>query len=123
MNYEAFIKIMVTSDHGVPQARRRLYLVAIRKDSYKHPFKIPEKIKLDQDAAARLLNTRLSDNPKALPPKEEKRARENVKKEYKKVLGQGIDPKKVFVAADGANQTCKIKMEKVNIYIYIYIIV
>lgn len=64
--YEVFDRILVSADYRVPQLRKRIYIVCIRKDiaaehgiSQEHPFEFPEPMKdfvvlddiLDRDEA------------------------------------------------------------------------
>lgn len=42
--YDVHWTILQTSHHGVPQHRRRVYVVGIRKDVHRHPFSWPQPI-------------------------------------------------------------------------------
>jgi DNA-cytosine methyltransferase len=100
MGYNTFVDVLNTKQHGVPQNRERLYLVAIRADSMKHDFKFPAPFPLADGAALKLLETLPSDDPTRLPPKDVGECRYLVKKSYKIVMQNGIDPKRRFVAVD-----------------------
>ena len=42
--YKVFHKILCTSDLGLPQSRKRFYLVALRADTNRHDFVWPSKV-------------------------------------------------------------------------------
>ena len=42
--YNVHWTILATNDHGIPQRRRRLYIVGIRKDIEKEPFVFPDPV-------------------------------------------------------------------------------
>ena len=42
--YRVFHKIRCTSEHGLPQSRKRFYLVALRADTLRHAFVWPSKV-------------------------------------------------------------------------------
>lgn len=98
LGYKVFYRVLNTRHHGVPQNRRRLYLVAIRGDSLKRKFGFPKPFELPKGAAEKLLNRCGADNPKAMPANPKHRA--HVKKGYKRFLAKGIDPRKEFVVVD-----------------------
>ncbi len=99
-SYFVYGKVLNTKEHGVPQNRRRIFVVAIRRDSRRWPYAWPKAYKLPAGAATKLLDKKPTDNPKQLPPKSEPRARSNVKAAYLKMLSRGIDPKRRFIAVD-----------------------
>ena len=81
----------------VPQIRRRVFIVAIRKDSCRRAFKWPKPLgekKLDS-----VLDPPQPSELGGRLPKG-KRPRELVKDCYKKVWAEGLDPRKVPVAVD-----------------------
>lgn len=49
LNYSVFYKVLNTADFGIPQVRRRLFMVCFKKDFFKEDvdFKFPEPIKLE----------------------------------------------------------------------------
>lgn len=50
LDYRSWYKIMNASDYGVPQNRKRLIMVSIRKDLAKSPYKFPKPIELTMTA-------------------------------------------------------------------------
>ncbi len=94
--------LLNTKVHGaIPQNRSRLYMVAIRADSLKRPFKFPEPVPLTSEASELLLPPTADENAHGLPPKtKSNRARDIVKGTYKKLLAKGIDPAKRLVVTD-----------------------
>lgn len=42
--YNVFSDILSTEDYGIPQSRKRLYIVGIRKDVQKQPFTFPKPV-------------------------------------------------------------------------------
>ncbi|MCP4242477.1 MAG: DNA cytosine methyltransferase [bacterium] len=46
MDYVTSWKVLNTKDHGLPQSRARVYVVAIRRDVLVHPFRFPSRVKL-----------------------------------------------------------------------------
>ena len=98
MQYKTHKKIMDTCTHGVPQRRKRLYIVAIRQDSCVRRFNFPRGFPLPQGAAKSLLGADDCASPTTLPAA--KFARRNVKLQFKRVLWRGVDPRKTFVAVD-----------------------
>ena len=98
--YFVSFKVLCTHQHGVPQRRRRAYVVGICKDSVRHTFKWPERAKLKSSARHLLGPIPLGANPKALPSKDKPRERNLVKLAYAKCLLKGIDPRKQLVVTD-----------------------
>ena len=45
INYDPFLKVLRSSDYGVPQARERVYIIAFRKDLNIKEFNFPKPIK------------------------------------------------------------------------------
>eukprot|EP00959_Pyramimonas_sp_CCMP1952_P167145 3493288-Pyramimonas_sp.AAC.1 len=90
------MKIVRCWQHGIPQHRARLFLIACHGE-WKHPFKwpkpVPLKRKLDE-----IIGASPHDNPKNLPPKEEGKAamrrRQNVKRKYVEHLKNKVNPAK-----------------------------
>eukprot|EP00959_Pyramimonas_sp_CCMP1952_P303516 6351414-Pyramimonas_sp.AAC.3 len=99
LGYNVYSEVMLTSQHGVPHSRSRVYVVGIRQDSLKRPFEFPEEIPLKFTAMS-VLTRSAQDKPKALP--ENSRERKLVKAACQKLLTTKpkIDPRKRFVAVD-----------------------
>ncbi|CAE7205290.1 hhaIM [Symbiodinium sp. CCMP2592] len=56
LNYDLHMKVLNTQDFGIPQSRRRLYMVAIREDQKVKAFKWPEKRQLSVNALKQFLD-------------------------------------------------------------------
>ena len=56
LNYDLHMKVLNTQDYGIPQSRRRLYMVAIREDQKVKRFKWPEKRNLSVNALKQFLD-------------------------------------------------------------------
>lgn len=89
--YNVHHQILDTKDHGVPQSRRRIYMVGIRKDHDVGTFSFPEKIpcpsiELFLDAKKK------SENPAVLPPASQTTARNNVIFWNRKLQKSGVNP-------------------------------
>ena len=68
--YQVHHQVLNTRDHGVPQQRARIWLVAIRSDSITRPFEFPSSVPLKYSAEECLLPfTPSTDEQKRLPPK------------------------------------------------------
>ena len=101
--YQVHHQVLNTRDHGVPQQRARIWLVAIRSDSITRPFEFPSSVPLKYSAEECLLPfTPSTDEQKRLPPKGGKtnRSRELVKLAYTKNLALGIDPSTHLIFTD-----------------------
>ncbi|CAE7765712.1 haeIIM [Symbiodinium sp. CCMP2592] len=98
LGYVCFARVLNSADFKVSQARRRFFLVAIRKDSLHHPFHWPQPVgkrNLEDD----LDPARPSDRPGRLP--KTKRARDLALAAYGQVWKkQKLDPRQVPVAVD-----------------------
>lgn len=103
LGYAIDWSVVNTQDHGVPQCRKRVWLVAIRLDSIKRVFKWPEAVPLKFTAEEALLPFNpVTDKVAHLPPKDGKhnRARTLVKAAYQKLMTEGTDPKRQLVFTD-----------------------
>lgn len=97
LKYRVFMGVLNASDFQVPQNRQRLFIIAIRQDSYRRTFRWPKK-KGKRSLSSVLDPPRLTDQPGRLPQK--KRGRDLAKEAYKKVFSTGVDPRKTPVAID-----------------------
>ena len=99
LGYVVFWEIIRSSDHGVPQIRDRVYLVAFRLDSYAHDFSFPMPLKKCLPLDAVLDPPQQSDRPGALP--ENGQASQNVTTAYAEVREHyNCDPAKTSVIVD-----------------------
>ena len=97
LGYKVFLGVLNSQDFKVPQQRQRLFVVAIRKDSYRRAFKWPKK--LGKRTLSEVLDPlQSSDQPGRLP--KAKRAKVLALRAFKKVYKNGTDPRKVPVAID-----------------------
>ena len=97
LGYKVFLGVLNSQDFKVPQQRQRLFVVAIRKDSYRRAFKWPKK--LGKRTLSEVLDPLQSfDQPGRLP--KAKRAKALALRAFKKVYKNGTDPRKVPVAID-----------------------
>ena len=98
LGYKVFTKVLDSSSFGVPQQRKRLFLVSIREDSVRHEFQWPSsktpKFNMD-DFLDPIVP---GDRPGRLPSSD--RGRRHCKAAYRKVFANGIDPKKTPVLVD-----------------------
>lgn len=97
LNYRVFMKILDAKDFKVPQRRRRLFLVAIRKDSLKRKFTWP------QPTGTCTLESVLdawkpADCAGRLPMGQ--RAKALAKKAFAKIHAKGVNPLKTACAVD-----------------------
>ena len=97
LDYVSWLKVLDAAEFKVPQIRRRVFIVAIRKDSCRRPFKWP-KPRGEKKLEAVLDPLQPSELGGRLP--KGKRPRELVKDCYSKVWAEGLDPRKVPVAVD-----------------------
>ena len=97
MGYKLWKKVLCSSDYRVCQIRRRIFIVAIRKDSLRAPFIWPEP--LGSKALDSILDPPCpTDRAGRLPPLP--RPRKLAIKADKEVHSQGINPLKVPAAVD-----------------------
>jgi len=90
--YNVYHRILNTKQHGVPQNRRRIYIVGLRSDVDDGSFRFPEAIpsmKLDKflDKLPKGFNVE-----KSLPPVTQTVARNNVESALRKLKRNGSDP-------------------------------
>lgn len=100
LGYKVFWKKINTSHWGVPHNRERLYVVAIKKSSYKRRFTWPTAVPLCYTVEDMIV-PQLGDDSRRLPSKtSQPRARSLVKNAYLKCRDKKINPKARFVAVD-----------------------
>jgi len=90
--YNVHHRILNTKQMGVPQNRRRIYIVGIRQDVDEGTFRFPEPIpcaKLDKFLDKR---PKSSDVKKCLPPATQTVARSNVETALRELTRKGSDP-------------------------------
>jgi site-specific DNA-cytosine methylase len=97
--YVVSARLLNTRNHGVPQRRRRLYLVGIRADSYKRTLQWPQAVPLKRTAKS-LLVRGAADARLAIPERSQRAARDHVKHTYRQLLGRGVDPRRQVVVTD-----------------------
>jgi len=97
-NYKVFKSILNSAKYGIPQERKRFFMVAIRRDSYKYSFKWP-KINAKVPSVATILDKELpTDKAGRLPATA--RGAELCKRAYKKAVDVGVDPRTTTVCVD-----------------------
>ena len=95
--------VLNTADYGIPQSRRRSYMVAIRKDCRVKKFKWPKKVKKCPAASKFLSAPGLVDGePGSLPSPAGKRdrARTTVARKHMAYAAAGVNPAKTLVVSD-----------------------
>lgn len=97
--YVVRCRLLNTMHHGVPQRRQRVYLVAIRRDSLRRPFRWPDAVPYKRKAKA-LLSRAPGDQRLRIPERESRGARNNVKAAYRACADRGVDPRRVVVVTD-----------------------
>jgi len=89
--YNVYHQILDTKQHGVPQSRRRIYIVGISKASDKGTFAFPEPIEMPSIEA--FLDPRERAPTRAdLPPRSQGTARANVMTALREIKKAGHDP-------------------------------
>eukprot|EP00420_Gonyaulax_spinifera_P000433 CAMPEP_0197944630 /NCGR_PEP_ID=MMETSP1439-20131203/125506_1 /TAXON_ID=66791 /ORGANISM="Gonyaulax spinifera, Strain CCMP409" /LENGTH=373 /DNA_ID=CAMNT_0043567883 /DNA_START=64 /DNA_END=1185 /DNA_ORIENTATION=+ len=97
--YNVYSKILNTKDHGVPQNRRRVYFVGIKKTCDDGSFEFPEPV--PRPSLELFLEPRKRPSPGSeLPPKSQTTARANVQRALKEITAQGLDPLKEHFVVD-----------------------
>jgi len=89
--YNVQAKILDTKEHGVPQSRRRIYFVGIKKSCDRGTFEYPEP--MPKPSIERFLQRRSGKvDETQLPPVSQGTARANVKRALKELKANGADP-------------------------------
>lgn len=86
--YNVYWRVLATDEHGLPQRRRRVYIVGLRADIQNGPFEFPEPVGT-VDLNAVLDPAEPTDNPLTLPTTGT--AANNVMRAFEKVVKHGLD--------------------------------
>jgi len=91
--YNVYSKILDTKEHGVPQSRRRIYIVGIKKSCDDGSFTFPEPV--PRPSIELFLEPRTK-RPSSLdlPPESQGTARTNVKQAIEELYAKGRNPLK-----------------------------
>ena len=96
--YNIHWDILQTSHHGLPQHRRRVYIIGIRRDVQRHPFSFPARV--DPVSLTTLLDN--DDVPPSglLSLPTSKTGINNVTRGLKTIIARGLDPSHVPAVID-----------------------
>jgi len=109
--YNIYHELLDTKDHGVPQSRRRIYFVGIKKSCDDGTFQFPEPVK--RPSIELFLDPRRARPSRTdLPPQSQSTARRNVIKSLKDIGLKGYDPLKVPFLVDVDSSTYRMKHMK-----------
>ena len=87
-NYHVTWDLINALDNGVPHQRSRVYIVAIARESLKHEFTFPRKLKTIPP-----VDLFLDNNPwRGLPPQQGEIARRNICEQSRKLADEGAEP-------------------------------
>ena len=122
-NYQVRFKNMNGREHGLPQQRTRLYLMAILKDdddaNDERVFKWPAPIPLKVSTSDIIVRRTTMDDPHRLPPVGEsptaKRQRQLVKNSYRKHFGDGVNPARKLIFTDIGCSLTHATLGEINI--------
>jgi len=109
--YNHYCKILDASDYNVPQCRKRIYIVAFRKDIYKEIFYFPEKIKRTRKLN-NLIDNDINEIEKCIIRRRSnlRKNREKIEKECKKPyirigeIGEGRQGERIY-SVNGCSTT------------------
>jgi len=87
--HNVYSKILDTKEQGLPQSRRRIYFIGIKKSCDDGSFEFPEPV--PRPSINLFLDQTLGDG-KQLPPASQTTARANVKRALKEISAQGLNP-------------------------------
>uniref|UniRef100_A0A7S1MA44 DNA (cytosine-5-)-methyltransferase n=1 Tax=Alexandrium catenella TaxID=2925 RepID=A0A7S1MA44_ALECA len=98
-SYNVYHQMMDTKQHGVPQSRRRVYIIGIKKTRDDGSFSFPQPVETPS------IEVFLDPRPRvpgrsALPPESQTTARANVKRALKELTAKGHDPLKTPFVVD-----------------------
>jgi len=95
--YNIYHQLLDTKQHGVPQSRRRIYIVGIKKSCDDGSFEFPKPVETPSIEVFLDPRPQLPESS-ALPPASQSTARTNVKQALKELTAKGCDPlKKPFI--------------------------
>lgn len=97
--YNVFWKKLDARDYQVPQARVRVFMVGIRADSMRHPFKWPAPVTPRMTLMDIIQPMTSSDRPGRLP-KQSSNAKCFVKEACKQAMQRDMNPLKIPIAVD-----------------------
>jgi len=90
-NYNIHHQMLDTKEHGVPQSRRRIYFIGIKKTIDRKTFEFPEPVK--RPSIEKFLDRKKGKvDATMLPPESQGTARANVIKAIKELQEKGHDP-------------------------------
>uniref|UniRef100_A0A7S1MC65 DNA (cytosine-5-)-methyltransferase n=1 Tax=Alexandrium catenella TaxID=2925 RepID=A0A7S1MC65_ALECA len=98
-SYNVYHQMMDTKQHGVPQSRRRIYILGIRKACDDGSFSFPEPVETPSIEAFLDPKPRMPQSS-ALPPASQTTARTNVKQALKALMAKGCNPLKTPYVVD-----------------------
>ena len=98
LGYSVHWKVLDTRDYGLPQDRRRLFVVAIRTDAIKKPFSWPHITKPCPSVNTILDPPTPNDKAGRMPTVE--RSKEACKTAYKECFSNGHDPRSTPILVD-----------------------
>mmetsp|Transcript_56204 Transcript_56204/g.174295 ORF Transcript_56204/g.174295 Transcript_56204/m.174295 type:complete len:372 (-) Transcript_56204:113-1228(-) len=105
--YNIYHQLLDTKEHGVPQSRRRIYFVGIKRSCDDGTFKFPEPV--ERPSIELFLEPRKARPSKTdLPPQRSGTARRNVLKVLKDISLKGYDPLKVPFLVDIDSSTYRM---------------
>mmetsp|Transcript_35378 Transcript_35378/g.82160 ORF Transcript_35378/g.82160 Transcript_35378/m.82160 type:complete len:370 (-) Transcript_35378:93-1202(-) len=109
--YNIYSQVLDTKEHGIPQSRRRVYIVGIKKDCDRGTFAFPEPVQLP--SIERFLEPRPTRPPaSALPPESQGTARKNVRQALKELVEKGHNPMKESFVVDCDSSPYRMKYAK-----------
>jgi len=95
-SYNIYHQLLDTKEHGVPQSRRRIYIVGIKKSVDRGSFRFPEPV--ERPSIEAFLEPRAAESRRlsraCLPPRTQGTARTNVVRALKELKACGHNPLK-----------------------------
>mmetsp|Transcript_58013 Transcript_58013/g.175372 ORF Transcript_58013/g.175372 Transcript_58013/m.175372 type:complete len:372 (-) Transcript_58013:35-1150(-) len=109
--YNVYSKVLDTKEHGVPQSRRRIYFVGIKKSCDDGSFDFPEPV--PRPSIELFLEPRRRRPLRSvLPPRTQTTALANVRRALRELTEQGYDPLKVPFVVDCDSSGPRMKYVK-----------
>ena len=99
LRYKVTWNILQSLEHGLPQSRPRVYIVAIREDSCAHRFTFPQRLK-HCPPIRKFLDPKGDDDQRLRKPLETKTAQRNYSKALATLSTRGITPEGKCVILD-----------------------